>query len=140
MTSITKLNSGSPVEARDSYSRLVVAGDWILGSLTAGRNYQTRELPPDAAGQARQCLANIEGALKAVDASLADVVRARVVVPARDDIAAVMAVVAEAFRGIDPAQVLTCAPLGHADFKVEIEITALRGAGAGPQERRSVTL
>lgn len=140
MTSIIKLNSGSPVETRDSYSRLVVANDWIFGSLTAGRNYQTRELSDDAGEQARQCLSNIEGALQAVGSSLRDVVRARVIVPAQGDIPAVMAVVADAFRGVDPAQVLTCAPLSLDAFKVEIEITALRGAGEAEQERRSVTL
>ncbi|MGI6246911.1 MAG: Rid family hydrolase [Pseudochelatococcus sp.] len=137
---ITKLNSGSPMETRDSYSRLVVVDNWIFGSLTAGRNYQTRELSPDPAEQARQCIANIKGALEAVGSGLADVVRANIVIPSREDIPVVLPVVAEAFRGIDPANVLTCAPLSLADFKVEIDITAYRGAGAAPQQRLKVTL
>lgn len=140
MTEITKVSTGSPFEERESFSRLVVVGDWIFSSLTSGRNYKTREMATDAAGQARQAFANLRGALESVGASLEDVVRSRIFVPNIDDIPAVMAVVGEHYRGIDPASTTTCSPLGGPDFLVEIEATAFRGAGAAKQSRIAVDL
>jgi len=85
MPEIVKVKSGNLTEETSSYSRLVVAGDTIYVSNTAGRNYVTRELPEDVAGQARQALKNIAGALASVGATLRDVVRIRIFVPDRDD-------------------------------------------------------
>ncbi|WP_408463976.1 Rid family hydrolase [Paraburkholderia fungorum] len=58
--------------------------------------------------QTRQCFANIEGALKAVQSSLADVVRLRIALPKLEQKAAVIAVVAEKFAGVDPARHSDC--------------------------------
>ena len=74
---VIKVKSGSIFEDKESYSRLVAVDNWIFVSNTAGRNYKTREMSTDAVEQARQCFANIEGALASVNASLADVVRSR---------------------------------------------------------------
>ncbi len=41
----------------------------------------------------------------------------------------VMDVIGEKFRGIDPATTVTCPPLGSTVYKVELEVTAYRGAG-----------
>jgi enamine deaminase RidA (YjgF/YER057c/UK114 family) len=139
MSEIVKVSTGSPFEVKESFSRAVVIGDWVLTSLTSGRNYATREMSDDPAEQTRQAFANARGALESVGASLADVVRSRVFVPNIDDVPAVMEVVGEQYRGIDPVSTVTCSPLAG-DFKVEIEITAFRGASASPQRRIAVDL
>jgi enamine deaminase RidA (YjgF/YER057c/UK114 family) len=140
MTMVTKLKSNSAIEARSNYSRAVEIDGWILLANTAGRDFKTRTMPEDAAGQAEQMFRNIEGALAAMDSSLADVVRARVSVPAPADMPAVMAVFAEKFRGIEPAGTFTCTPLAGPEYKVEMEVTAYRGAGAAETKRVSVVL
>ena len=129
MAKITKVKSGSKYETLESYSRVVTVDDWIFVSNTAGRNYQTREMSDDAVEQAKQCFNNIERALAAVDSSLQDVVQSKIFIPYVDDAAAVMAYVGERFKDIDPQRTVTCSPLGAPDFKVEIEVTAYRGAG-----------
>lgn len=134
MDEIIKLKSGSKYEDIVSYSRIVALGDWIIVSNTAGRNYQTREIAPDAAGQTRQAFQNIERALESVGSCLADVVRSRVFVPDPADVDAVAEILGERFRGIDPANTLTCTPLAGDEMKVEIEVTAYRGAGKMPQK------
>jgi enamine deaminase RidA (YjgF/YER057c/UK114 family) len=140
MPKVVKVKSGSIFEDKESYSRVVAVDNWIFVSNTAGRNYKTREMSTDAVEQARQCFANIEGALASVGASLADVVRSRVTIPYQQDAAAVMAYVGEKFRGIDPSSTVTCSPLGAADFKVEIEVTAYRGVGAAGSEYIKISL
>lgn len=139
MAQIVKVKSGSPFEERESYSRIVAVDDWIFVSNTAGRNYRTREMSTDAVGQIRQALENVRGALESVGSSLADVVRSRVTIPNPEDAPDVMLVVGEYFRGVDPASTVLCSPLGHIDYKAEIEITAYRGAGQGA-ERRQIEL
>jgi len=136
MSEIVKLKSGSKYEDLVSYSRLVAAGDWIFVSNTAGRNYATREISPDAGAQAEQAFRNVEGALAAVGASLADVVKACVFVPSLDDMEAVSEVVGRKFKGIDPANTTTCTPLGQPDLKIEIEVTAYRRRDPATPERR----
>lgn len=140
MTEIIKLKTGSIYEEKESYSRAVVVGDWILVSNTAGRNYESREMADDAVGQIHQAIANVRAALNAVGAGLEDVVRSRVSIPYVEDAPAVMAVVGEYFRGIDPASTVTCTPLGGPAYRAEIEVTAFRGASSLPQERRRATI
>src|SRR6478752_4530039 len=117
MNEIVKVKSGSKYETLNSYSRVVVAGDLIFVSNTAGRNYKTRAIASDARGQAEQAFSNIEGALAAVDASVKDVVGRK-------------------FRGIDPANTTTCTPLGQPELKVEFEITAYKRRNPGEAEKR----
>lgn len=130
MTSVVKVKTGSKFEELGAYSRLVAVDNLIFVSLTAGRNPETKEFSPDLAEQTLQVLTNIETALKAVDADLSDVVASRVYVQFPCDIDVVMAAYAGRMRGIDPALVMTCPPLGSRDFRVEIEMTAFRGAKA----------
>ena len=75
-----------------------------------------------------------------IGSRLEDVVMSTVIIPNVADARAVMDYVGERFRGIDPARTVTCSPLGAADFKVEIEVTAYRGAGDAEQERITVSL
>jgi len=128
MTKITKLKTGSPFEDQASYSRLVCVDNWIYVSNTAGRNPQTKLIPEDVLEQAHQVFANIESALKAVDSSLADVVCSRVFIQDPKDVPAVMDLIGEKFRGVDPASTVTCPPLGSTVYKVELEVTAYRNA------------
>ncbi len=136
---VVKVKTGSPFETKAGYSRVVAVGDLIFVSNTAGINYATRVMPPDAAGQARQCVANIAGALAAVDATLADVVATKVFVPNAADWDAVIEVLGETFGGIDPTSTFTATPLAGA-YLVEIEVTAYRGAGSAPTELLTVKL
>ncbi|GAB7531092.1 RidA family protein [Pseudomonas sp. 3A(2025)] len=128
MTQITKLKTGSKFEEMASYSRLVAVDNWIYVSNTAGRNPQTKEIAEDLTEQTHQVFANIEAALAAVDASLADVVCSRVFIQNPEDVPQVMNIIGEKFRGIDPACTATCPPLGSTVYKVELEVTAYRGA------------
>ncbi len=132
MTQIVKLKTGSPAETRGSYSRVVAVDNLIFVSNTAGRNPDTKLIPADLREQTFQVLANIERALNAVDVVLEDVVAARVYVQFPEDIDQVMGAYAERMKGIEPAFTLTSPPLGSPEFKVEIEVTAWRGASSAP--------
>jgi enamine deaminase RidA (YjgF/YER057c/UK114 family) len=135
MTQITKLKTGSKFEDLASYSRLVAVDNWIHVSNTAGRNPQTQVIPENVIEQTHQVFANIETALAAVDAVLGDVISSRVFIQDPSDVPTVMEVIGEKFRGIDPATTVTCPPLGSTVYKVELEVTAYRGAS-----RAQVTL
>ncbi|MCB5203510.1 RidA family protein [Neorhizobium sp. T786] len=137
---IVKLKSGSIYEEKESYSRLVCIDNWILVSNTAGRNYRTREISPDPVAQAKQCLDNIQGALKAVGSDLTDIVSSRIFIPDQNDVPAIMAYIGERLKGIDPQRTINCNALSSPEFRVEMEMTAYRGAGNAPAERRSVSL
>ncbi|MDZ5602500.1 Rid family hydrolase [Pseudomonas sp. RP23018S] len=128
MTHVVKVKTGSKYEEMGSYSRLVAVDDWIHVSNTAGRHPQTKEISDDLIEQTHQVFANIEAALAAVEATLADAVCSRVFIQNPADVAQVMGVVGEKFRGIDPATTVTCPPLGSTVYKVELEVTAYRGA------------
>lgn len=140
MTRIVKVKTGNRLEKISSYSRIVAVDNWIFVSNTAGRNPATKEIPEDVEAQTRQVLANIAGALAAVEAGLADVVAARVFIQDPADTPRVMEIFGEMFRGVDPALTVTCPPLGSTVYKVEIEVTACRGAAAAETERLSITL
>ncbi len=127
MTNVIKLKTGSKYEEMGSYSRLVSIDNWIYVSNTAGRNPDTKEISADLIEQTNQVFANIEAALAAVDATLADVVCSRVFIQNPEDVPEVMNVVGQKFRGIDPASTITCPPLGSTVYRVELEVTACRG-------------
>lgn len=137
---LTKVASGSILEDKEGYSRIVMLGDWIFMSLTAGRDYKTRAMPDTAVGQAEQAMANVEGALASVGASLADVIRRRIFIPNQSDVADVMAYMGEKFRDVKPASCVTCSPLGGPEYLFEIEITAYRGASKLEQKAISISL
>lgn len=128
MVEIVKVKTGSMYEEKDSYSRIVMVDNQIFVANTAGIDYKTREISADPGMQARKALQNIEGALKAVEASLADIVRVVAHVPDRVNAPAVAAVLGEVFKGIDPALTFANTPLARDDLKVEFEVTAIRGA------------
>ncbi|MBN8932139.1 MAG: RidA family protein [Rhizobium pusense] len=134
MTKIIKLKTGNKFEEHGSYSRLVAVENFIFVSNTAGRNPDTKEIPEDITEQTLQVFANIERALASVGSSLGDVVASRVFIQDPADTHAVMTTVGEKFRGIDPASTVTCPPLGSIAYKIEIEVTAYRGAAKADVE------
>ena len=137
---IVKVKSGSILEEKEAYSRIVALGDWIFMSLTAGRDYKTRAMPDTAVAQAEQAMRNVEGALASVGATLADVIRRRIFIPRQEDVPAVMAFIGETFRGINPASSVSCGPLGGPEYLFEIEITAYRGASQLPTRTIEISL
>lgn len=138
MSRIVKVKTGSKFEESGSYSRLVAVDNWIYVSNTAGRNPDTKEIPDDVIGQTEQVFANIEHALAAVGASLADVVMSRVFIQNPADTPAVMDFIGQKFRGINPATTVTCPPLGSTVYKVELEVTAYRGASQAETEEINI--
>ncbi|EKE69274.1 Rid family hydrolase [Celeribacter baekdonensis] len=128
MTKIVKVKTGAKLEQLSSYSRIVMVDNWISVSNTAGRNPQTKEIPEDLREQTLQVFENIENALKAVGSGLEDVISTRVFIQTPSDTPAVMEIFGEKFRGVDPTTSVTCPPLGSSVYKVEIEVSAYRGA------------
>lgn len=124
------ISSGSPWEALAGYSRAVAQGDWVFVSGTVGFDRSAQAWPASAQAQAETALDIIETALKQAQAQLADVVRVRVYVPDRNDVAAVSAVLKQRLGAARPANTTVCCALAVPEAKVEIEVTALR-ASAG---------
>lgn len=129
MVKIIKAKTGSIFEEKASYSRVVSIDNWIYVSNTAGRNPQTKEINDDVLVQLQQVFDNIEVALKSVDSCLQDVVVSRVFIQNPKDTAQVMDAIGHKFKGVNPASTVTCPPLGSTVYKVELEVTAYRGAG-----------
>ena len=123
------ISSGSPWEALAGYSRAVVDGRWVFVSGTVGYDARAGMWPKGAAAQATVALDIIERALRDAGAAMLDVVRVRVYVPDRRDVAAVSGVMKERLGAARAANTTVCAPLAVAQAKVEIEVTALKPAG-----------
>jgi enamine deaminase RidA (YjgF/YER057c/UK114 family) len=120
------ISSGSSFEDQIGYSRAVVVGDLIFVSGTTGYNYDTMEISSEVAEQAKQCLKNIEKALKEADSSLRDVVRVTYILPSADDFQACWPVLKNHFGNIRPAATMISAGLAKQEMKIEIEVTAIK--------------
>lgn len=134
------ISSGSPWEALAGYSRAVVDGRWVFVSGTVGYDARAGAWPKGAAAQAAVALDIIARALGEAGAAPRDVVRVRVFVPDRRDVASVSGVLKERLGAARAANTTVCAPLAVAEAKVEIEVTALRPVGrrrvSGPAAKR----
>jgi enamine deaminase RidA (YjgF/YER057c/UK114 family) len=120
------ISSGSIFEDQIGYSRAVVVGDLIFVSGTTGYNYDTMDISSDVAEQAKQCLKNIEKALKEADSSLRDVVRVTYILPNADDFQACWPVLKNHFGNVKPAATMISAGLAKQEMKIEIEVTAIK--------------
>lgn len=140
MTQIIKLKTGSKFEDHGSYSRLVAVDNLIFVSNTAGRNPANKLISEDLTEQTEQVLKNIEAALKAVGSCLEDVVSARVYVQFTKDIDIIMTAYGQRMCGINPVLTMTCPPLGSIEYKVEIDVTAYRGASKADVKEMTITL
>lgn len=98
------ISSGSVYEREIGFSRAVRVGNWVSVSATAAIAPDGSAFAPgDAAAQARRCIEIIRDALTAAGASLADVVRTRVLLTRIEDWKSVSAVHGEFFGGVRPA-------------------------------------
>jgi len=125
-----RIASGSSFEADIGYSRALVAGPWVFVSGTTGFDYATMTIADDVVAQAEQCLHNIAAALAQAGSSLADVVRVVYVLPDGADFAPCWPVLRRWFGDVRPAATMISAGLADPRIRIEIEVTALKSAGA----------
>lgn len=125
------ISTGSEFEAAFGYSRAVVDGDWIFVSGTTGFDYATGSIDPDAESQTRRIFKTIETVLSEAGATLADIVRSRIIIADRKDASRILTVcgkiIGEAVGdGVRPAATAIVSSLIDDRMKVEIEVTARR--------------
>ena len=118
------ISSGSPWEELAGYSRAVVDGDWVLVSGTIGMDLKSMHMPESAGAQADCALDTIEAALVQAGATMNDVVRVRVYVPERGDVAEVSAVIKRRLGAARATNTTVCCALAVEGAKVEIEVSA----------------
>ena len=125
-----RIFSGSPFEDIAGYSRAVIDGDWIFISGTVGTLPETGEIPESVEDQVEQIFAIITATLGEAQSTLADVVRCRVFISDAGYLEAVSRLLGSHFNDVRPANTTLIAGIPAPGAKVEIEITARRGAGA----------
>lgn len=124
------ISSGSTFETQMSYSRAVVAGDWVFVSGTTGFDYATMTISDSLAEQTAQCFRNIAAALAEAGSSLDEVVRVTYVLPDGSAFEQCWPAMQEAFAAPKPAAMMIEAGLAGPEMKIEIEVTALKGSAA----------
>jgi enamine deaminase RidA (YjgF/YER057c/UK114 family) len=109
------------------YSRAVAVGDRVIVAGTTDAGPDGRSVHPgDAGAQARAAFGIVERSLAEAGASLDDVVRTRMYLVHRADVAAVTAVHGELFGTVRPAATLVLvAGLIDETLRVEVEVEAV---------------
>ena len=107
----------------------MVDGDLIFVSGTTGFDYTTMTISEDVVVQCRQAMRNIASALSQAGGSISDIVRVRYILPRREDFLPCWPVLKEYFGEVRPAATMIQAGLSDPRMKIEIEVTARRGAG-----------
>ena len=123
------VSSGSPLEPLLGLSRAVRVGNVIAVAGTAPLGPDGKTVcAGDAAGQARRCFEIAAAALEQLGASLADVVRTRILLTRIEDWRAVGEVHGEVFRDVRPANtVMQVVRFIDPDWLVEVEVDAVVG-------------
>jgi enamine deaminase RidA (YjgF/YER057c/UK114 family) len=122
-----RIASGSPFEATIGFSRAVRVGDRVLVSGTAPV-WPDGSCDPDPGVQADRCLEIIGAALAEAGATMADVVRTRMLLVDAADAHAVSAAHARALGDARPAATMVVvAALLDPRWRVEIEAEAVVG-------------
>jgi enamine deaminase RidA (YjgF/YER057c/UK114 family) len=122
------ITSGSTFERDIGFSRAVVDGEWVFVSGTTGFDYQTMTIADDVVQQAEQCCRNIEKALREAGSGFSDVVRVRYILPDVADFEPCWPVLRKYFGAVRPAATMIEAGLSDPRMKIEIEVTARKGA------------
>lgn len=122
------ISSGSTFEAVAGYSRAVVDGDWIHVSGTTGFDYAAMTISPDLETQTRQVFKNIAAALMEAGASLDDVVRVTYYLTERESFQKLAPIFGEHFVRARPAATAVICGLVDERMRIEIEVTARKGA------------
>ena len=123
-----RISSGSSFEALAGYSRALVDGDWIHVSGTTGFDYATMTISDDLMTQTRQVFRNIAKALGEAGASLDDVVRVTYYLPERESFQELAPIFGEHFARARPAATAVICGLVDERMRIEIEVTARKGA------------
>lgn len=121
------ISLGSAFEARGSYSRAVVDGDFCFVAGTTGYDYAAMTIPGDVGAQTRNTFETIRKVLEDAGFSLADIVRTTYYLTDIGDRDAVQAVARDYLAEVRPASTLVAvSALATPQMKVEIEVTAKR--------------
>lgn len=126
-----RIFSGSPFEDLAGYSRAVIDGDWIFVSGTVGALPDGAGIPESLDDQMDRIFAIITATLTEAQSSLEDVVRCRVFINEARHVEAVSRLLGRYFGHIRPANTTLITGIPAPGAKVEIEVTARRGAGTG---------
>jgi enamine deaminase RidA (YjgF/YER057c/UK114 family) len=119
------ISSGSPLEERYGYSRAVVTGSHVHVAGTAPVMPDDADPPPAPYEQMRRCLEIAEAALREAGASMADVVRTRVLLTDAAHAPDVMRAHGEAFGSVRPACTAMVVGLLDPRWLVEVELDAV---------------
>jgi enamine deaminase RidA (YjgF/YER057c/UK114 family) len=121
-----RVSSGSPYEHVIGISRAVRVGDFIAVAGTAPLDAEGRtHAPGDAASQARRCFEIVARALEELGATVADVVRTRIMLTSIEDWERVARVHGEFFGETRPAcTVMQVVRFIDPDWLVEVEADA----------------
>jgi len=122
----TRITSGSTFEETIGYSRAVVDDDWVFVAGTTGFDYATMTISDDLLDQVRQCLSNVDTALRSAGCTFDDAVRVRYLVPVREDFEPCWPLLRAAFGTARPAATMMVCGLSDERMRIEIEVTARR--------------
>jgi enamine deaminase RidA (YjgF/YER057c/UK114 family) len=133
MTGVRRVSSGTRWEPIVGYSRAIAAGDYIFVSGCTSVDGAEFVHQGDAYAQTAQAIANVESALKALGAGLADVVRTRIYVTDISRWEECGRAHGEAFAAVMPAtSMIQISALIDPRMLVEVEAIAYKpGVGAG---------
>lgn len=123
-------SSDSSFEKEWGYNRAIRIDNTIYLSATGGWNYETMEMSPDPAEQARQTFKNMDNALEQFGASLADLVRLEVMYQTREIWHELLPVLIENIAAARPT-LSAYSPSDVPDDLVKLEMVGTAVIGSG---------